>query len=158
MRGVRPLATICCALLASLAAADRVDAQQGATPRKQVINRPNAPPSVLSTAVKSGGFVYLSGALGTDPATRRLAEGGIQGQTRQTLENVKAALALAGGQMEDVVKCTVFLVNAADFQGMNQVYREFFPTEPPARTTVAVAALVLEGALIEIECMAAARG
>jgi 2-iminobutanoate/2-iminopropanoate deaminase len=60
--------------------------------------------------------------------------------------------------MEDVVKCTVFLVNAADFQGMNQVYREFFPTEPPARTTVAVAALVLEGALIEIECMAAARG
>ena len=59
--------------------------------------------------------------------------------------------------MEDVVKCTVFLADVKDFQAMNQVYREFFPTNPPARSTVAVAGLVLAGAVIEIECIAAAK-
>ena len=59
--------------------------------------------------------------------------------------------------MEDMAKCTVFLTNVADFQAMNQVYREFFPANPPARTTVAVAGLVVEGAVIEIECIAAAK-
>jgi len=58
--------------------------------------------------------------------------------------------------MTDVAKCTVFLTDAANFQGMNKAYREFFPTDPPARSTVAVAALVLPNALLEIECIAAA--
>jgi 2-iminobutanoate/2-iminopropanoate deaminase len=59
--------------------------------------------------------------------------------------------------MSDVAKCTVFLTDAANFAAMNQVYREFFPTDPPARSTVAVAALVVPNALIEIECIAAAK-
>jgi reactive intermediate/imine deaminase len=129
--------------------------QQGAT-NKQVINRPDARPGVLSPAVRVGDLVFLSGVMGTKPGGGGLAEGGIEGQTRQALENVKSALALAGAAMADVAKCTVFLTDAANFAAMNQVYREFFPTDPPARSTVAVAALVVPNALIEIECTAAA--
>jgi len=112
-------------------------------------------PSVTSIGV--GDVLFLSGSLGTKPGGGGLAEGGIQGQTRQALENLKASLALAGGSMEDISKCTVFLTDVKDFQAMNGVYREFFPANPPARTTVAVAGLVVEGAVIEIECIAAAR-
>lgn len=138
---------------ASVLAASSVAAQGN----KQAINPPNARPGVLSAAVKVGDLVFLSGALGTKPGGGGLADGGIQGQTRQALENVKASAALAGVTMADIAKCTVFLTDVKDFQGMNQVYREFFPTDPPARTTVAVAGLVVPGALIEIECMAAGK-
>ena len=128
--------------------------QQGAA-NKQVYNRPDARPGVLSPAVRVGDMLFLSGVMGTVQGGK-LADGGIEGQTRQALENVKSALALAGASMSDVAKCTVFLTDAANFQDMNKVYREFFPTDPPARSTVAVAALVLPGALLEIECIAAA--
>jgi 2-iminobutanoate/2-iminopropanoate deaminase len=130
--------------------------QQQSAANKQVINRPDARPGgVLSPAVRVGSVLFLSGVMGTKPGGG-LADGGIEGQTRQALENVKSALALAGAKMEDVAKCTVFLTDAANFQAMNTVYREFFPTDPPARSTVAVAALVVPNALIEIECTAAA--
>lgn len=135
-----------------------VIATSTAVAQKQVINPPNARPGgVLSTAVKVGDIVFLSGALGTKPGGGGLADGGIQGQTRQALENIKASATLAGVTMEDMVKCTVFLTDVADFQAMNQVYREFFPANPPARSTVAVAGLVVQGAVIEIECIAAAK-
>src|SRR5262245_26779846 len=125
---------------------------------KQVFNPPNARSGgVLSSAVRVGDVVFLAGQLGTKPGGGGLADGGIEGQTRQALENIKASAALAGVTMADVAKCTVFLTDVANFQAMNGVYREFFPTEPPARTTVAVAGLVVSGALIEIECMAAAK-
>ena len=128
--------------------------QQGAA-NKQVYNRPDARPGVLSPAVRVGDVLFLSGVMGTIQGSA-LAEGGIEGQTRQALENMKSQLALAGGSMSDVAKCTVFLTDAANFQAMNKVYREFFPTDPPARSTVAVAALVVPAALIEIECFASA--
>ena len=142
--------------VALLLATNRAHAQQqqGAA-NKQVINRPDARPGVLSPAVRVGDLIFLSGVMGTKPGGG-LADGGIEGQTRQALENVKSALALAGASMTDVAKCTVFLTDAANFAAMNQVYREFFPTDPPARSTVAVAALVLSGSLLEIECTAAA--
>ena len=125
--------------------------------RKVVINRPGARPGVLSPAVRVGDLLFLSGVMGTKPEGGGLADGGIEGQTRQALENVKSALALAGATMEDVAKCTVFLTDANNFAAMNTVYREFFPAAaPPARSTVAVAALVVPNALIEIECTAAA--
>jgi 2-iminobutanoate/2-iminopropanoate deaminase len=131
--------------------------QQGAS-NKQVINNPNARPGgVLSPAVRVGDVVFLSGVMGTKAGGGGLVDGGIEEQTRQALENVKSALGLAGASMADVAKCTVFLTDAANFQGMNKVYREFFPTDPPARSTVAVAALVVPNALLEIECIAAAR-
>ena len=144
--------------IASQAALASVIAASAAFAQKQVINPPNARPgAVLSSAVRVGDIVFLSGALGTKPGGGGLAEGGIQGQTRQALENIKTSAALAGNTMEDIAKCTVFLTSVADFQAMNQVYREFFPANPPARTTVAVAGLVVEGAVIEIECIAAAK-
>jgi len=130
--------------------------QQQGSSNKQVYNRPDARPGVLSAAVRVGDMLYLSGVMGTKEGGG-LADGGIEGQTRQALENVKTNLALAGASMSDVAKCTVFLTDAANFQGMNKVYREFFPTEPPARSTVAVAALVVPNALLEIECIAAAK-
>lgn len=147
---------VACALAAAALAPGAAAAQQPGG--KQVFNPPNARPGgVLSAAVRAGNVIYLSGALGTRPGGGGLAEGGIQGQTRQALENIKASAALAGVTMEDMVKCTVFLTDVKDFQGMNQVYREFFPSNPPARSTVAVAGLVVPGAVIEIECIAAAK-
>jgi 2-iminobutanoate/2-iminopropanoate deaminase len=160
MPRIRVVQHLLCALFACALAPSRVTGQAtgvSAGTRKEVINRPDARPGVLSTGVRVGDMVYLSGVLGTKAGGGGLADGGIEGQTRQALENVKASLALAGGSMEDVAKCTVFLADVKDFQAMNQVYREFFPKDPPARSTVAVAALVVPNALIEIECMAAAR-
>jgi 2-iminobutanoate/2-iminopropanoate deaminase len=146
----------CLVLLAGVGAVPLSAQQQQGAPNKQVITRPDARPGgVLSPAVRVGDMIFLSGVMGTKPGGG-LAEGGIEGQTRQALENVKAALALAGATMADVAKCTVFLSDAANFAAMNKVYHEFFPTDPPARSTVAVAALVMPNALIEIECTAAA--
>ena len=147
---------VSCVVAASGVGSTAAIAQAG--PPKQVINPPNARPGgVLSSAVRVGDLVFLSGALGTKPGGGGLADGGIEGQTRQALENVKASATLAGVTMADIAKCSVFLTDVANFQAMNGVYREFFPTEPPARTTVAVAGLVVPGALIEIECIAAAK-
>lgn len=106
----------------------------------------------LSPAIRVGNMVYASGQL---PARGANADTTIQGQTRSTLENVKRVLEMAGTTMENAVKCTVFLIEGADFQGMNEVYRTFWPKAPPARTTVIVKALVVPGAKLEIECNAA---
>ena len=152
---VRRFSLIASLALAAFAVSTRHAAAQG---NKKAINPPNARPGgVLSTAVRVGDLVFLSGALGTKPGGGGLADGGIEGQTRQALENVKASASLAGVTMADIAKCTVFLTDVANFQAMNGVYREFFPTEPPARTTVAVAGLVVPGALLEIECIAAGK-
>ena len=146
------------ALLASSVVALTALVGTSAAAQKQVINAPNARPGgVLSPAVRVGDIVFLSGSLGTKPGGGGLADGGIEGQTRQALENIKASATLAGVTMADVAKCTVVLTDVANFQAMNGVYREFFPTDPPARTTVAVAGLVVAGALIEVECIAAAK-
>jgi 2-iminobutanoate/2-iminopropanoate deaminase len=107
--------------------------------------------STLSAAIRVGDMLYISGQL---PSLRPPADTSIGGQTKSALEKVKAIADSAGTKMENVVKCTVFLVNGADYQGMNAAYREFWPTEPPTRSTVVVAALVSPGAKLEVECMA----
>lgn len=107
----------------------------------------------FTPVVEANGVIYLSGQLGYDPETRKLAPGGIEGQTRQTLDNIKSLLDGVGAKMSDVVRCQVFLSDASDFRAMNSVYRTYFPTQPPARTTVATA-LVAPEAKIEIECTA----
>ena len=109
----------------------------------------------LSEAVRAGNIVFLSGMLGTD-STGRLAAGGIGPETRQTLENIKAALARNGLTMNDVVKCTVFLADIAEWGAMNQVYATYFPESKPARSAVGGTALV-RNARVEIECIAAIR-
>jgi 2-iminobutanoate/2-iminopropanoate deaminase len=110
-------------------------------------------PLPLSPAVKAGGFVFLSGYAGfLDRKTEALVEG-IEAQTRETLEVIKETLEAAGSSLDKVVKVTVLLRNAQDFPKMNEVYRTFFPKDPPARSTV-VTGLALPEILVEIECMA----
>ena len=115
-------------------------------PGTDTSNRP------YSTAVRIDNMLYLSGALGIVPETRELAAGGIQGETRQTLENISASLEMFGSSMDRVVKCTVFLADIAEWGAMNEVYMTFFPNKP-ARSAVGNIGLGLD-ARIEIECMA----
>ncbi len=103
-----------------------------------------------SPVVEAGGVLYVAGHIGRNPQTRELA-GDIQTETRQTLENIGATLASVGASHADLVRCQVFLADISDFSAMNDVYRTFFPENPPARTTVAVKDIVA-GAKIEIEC------
>jgi 2-iminobutanoate/2-iminopropanoate deaminase len=111
------------------------------------------PPSpILSQAVRVGNMVYGAGQL---PSRAAGADTTIQGQTRSALENIKRVFEMAGTTMSNAVKCTVFIVDGADFAGMNEVYRTFWESAPPARTTVVVKALVVPGAKLEIECNAA---
>ncbi|MEX2157600.1 MAG: RidA family protein [Gemmatimonadales bacterium] len=129
-------------------------ASVGAAQERQVIQMPGSLPGLpFSSAVRVGNVLYLSGQIGNLPGTRELADTGIVGQTRQTLENIKAVLTYAGSSLERVFKCTVFLVNIADFEKMNGVYTTYFPKDPPARSTVAGSGLAL-GARVEIECLA----
>ncbi len=122
---------------------------------RQVVSTSNAPAAVgpYSQAIQISPLVYTAGQLGMDPETKTLVEGGIQAQTRQALKNLKAVLEAAGSSLELVVKTTVFLQDINDFKAMNEVYAEFFKTDPPARSAVEVAALPL-GGMVEIEAIA----
>ena len=111
--------------------------------------RPNSP---FSEAVRVGNTIYLSGKLGTVPG-QGLVEGGIVPETEQALRNIATALEQHGSSMDEVVKCTVFLADIADFRDMSRTYVKFFPNNKPARSAVAVDSLVLN-ARVEIECMA----
>jgi len=109
-----------------------------------------------SQAVRVGDTLYASGQVGLDPATGQLVEGGVAEQTVRVFENIKAVLAEAGLDLADVVKTTVFLKNMSDFAAMNAIYEKYLAPEgvvPPARSTIAVAALPKD-ALVEIEVLA----
>ena len=108
-----------------------------------------------SVGIRCGGWVYLSGQLGLDPATNEMVPGGVEAETRRSLQNLAAALEAAGSSMASVVKTTVFLRDMTEFAMMNAVYGEFFTAKPPARSTVQVAALPRNGA-VEIDCVALA--
>jgi len=110
----------------------------------------------FSEAVRVGQVLYLSGQIGIDPATSKLAEGGIAAETRQTMENIKASLDKYGSSMAEVVKCTVYLADIKEWAAMNKVYITYFPTSPPARSALGTSGLAL-GARTEIECMATVR-
>ena len=121
---------------------------------RQVIHTPNEVSGLpFSSAVRVGNLLFLSGQIGNVIGTRQLADTGITGQTRATLENIKALLSAAGSSLERAVKCTVFLSSIADYVAMNAVYATYFPKDPPARSTVAGSGLAL-GARVEIECIA----
>jgi len=122
--------------------------------KREIISTDKAPAAVgpYSQAVRVGDLVFTAGQVALDPATGKLVEGGIEEQTRQVLQNLAAVLEAAGSSLDRVVKTTVFLKDMGDFAAMNAVYAEFFPTDPPARSTVEVSALAL-GALVEIEAI-----
>lgn len=121
----------------------------------KTIATPAAPAAVgpYCQAKLCGNTLYTSGQLGLVPATGKLAEGGIEGQARQALENLGAVLKQAGMDYADVAKTTCFLADIADFAAFNGVYAEFFQGEVPARSCFAVKSLPL-GGLVEIECVA----
>jgi len=103
-------------------------------------------------AVISGEFVFVSGQIAIDPKTSKLVDGGIEAQTVQVLENLKAILESVGLSLADVVKIFVFLSNLKDFQAFNQVYSRYFDKNPPARTTAQAG--LMAGALLEIDAIA----
>jgi 2-iminobutanoate/2-iminopropanoate deaminase len=123
--------------------------------KKQVIVTDQAPKAIgpYSAGIRAGQFIYTAGQLGFDPATGEFVPGGIEAETRRALENIKAILSVEGATMEQIVKTTVYLRDMGDFTAMNGVYAEFFPQDPPARTTIQAAGLP-RGAAVEIEAVA----
>ncbi|AZY48746.1 RidA family protein [Bordetella avium] len=107
-----------------------------------------------SPAVRAGNTLYVSGHTGSDPLTREIRNG-IEEQTRQAFRNLQDVIEAAGASMRNVVKANIFMTDmAADFEGMNKVFREVFPEMPPARSTVGVAHLARPGLLVEIDVIA----
>ena len=122
---------------------------------RQRIQTANAPQAIgpYSQAICTDTLIFVSGQIPLDPATGQLIEGDIQVQTRQVMQNLQAVLAAAGSSLAHVVKTTIFLTDIEEFALVNQLYGEFFASDPPARSTVQVAALP-KGARIEIEAVA----
>ena len=125
------------------------------TEGKKIVYTDKAPKAIgpYSQAIRTENLVFAAGQLGVDPVTMELVEGGIDAQTRQALINLRNVLEVADSGLNFIVKTTVFLYDMRDFANMNAVYAEFFPENPPARSTVQVAALP-RNALVEIESIA----
>ena len=125
------------------------------TEGKKIVFSEKAPKAIgpYSQAIRTENLVFTAGQVGLDPATMELVESGIEAQTRQALTNLKYVLENADSGLNFVIKTTVFLQNMSDFASMNSVYAEFFPENPPARSTVQVAALP-KGARVEIDAIA----
>jgi len=122
---------------------------------KKVIQTEKAPKAIgpYSQAIQAGNFLFLSGQIPLDPKTGELVKGDIRKQTQQVLENIKGVLESQGLGMEDIVKVTIFLKDIGNFNQVNEVYATYFPSSPPARSTVEVAKLPRD-ADIEIEALA----
>lgn len=126
---------------------------------KKIISTDTAPKAVgpYSQAIEAGGFLFVSGQLPLHPQSGEIVGNDIATQTRQSIENIRAVLAVAGVSLADVVKTTVFLQNMGDFSRMNEVYQQYFGDSAPARSTVEVAKLP-KNALVEIESIAVIKG
>lgn len=123
--------------------------------KKKVVQTEKAPKAIgpYSQAIQAGGFLFLSGQVPLDPKTGEFVKGDIGQQTKQVLENIAGILESQNLGMEDVVKATIFLKNIENFNQVNEVYSSYFPTSPPARSTVEVARLPRD-VEIEIEAIA----
>jgi len=123
--------------------------------QRKAIRTEGAPSPIgpYEQAVAAGSLVFLSGQIGFDPATGKMVEGGVEEQTRQVLENMKAVLEAAGASLASVVRVGVYLADMADFQKMNAVYSEYMSEAKPARSAIAVKALPA-GALVEMDAIA----
>jgi len=123
--------------------------------KKKVIQTEKAPKAIgpYSQAIQAGNFLFLSGQIPLDPKTGELVKGDIRKQTQQVLENIKGVLESQGLGMENVVKATLFLKDIENFNQVNEVYATYFPSSPPARSTVEVVKLPRDTD-IEIEAIA----
>ena len=123
-------------------------------PQLEYLTTPRPRPAPFSDAVRVGDMLYLSGKLGTD-SSGKLVPGGIQPETKQTMENIRAVLERSGSSLDQVVKCTVMLADMSEWGAMNEIYVTFFAADRrPARSAFGVSGLALN-ARVEIECMAA---
>jgi 2-iminobutanoate/2-iminopropanoate deaminase len=124
-------------------------------PIKEIIKTDRAPKAIgpYSAGVKTDCFIFTAGQLGIIPENGNIIEGGIENETRQALQNIQHILEEAGSSLNLIVKTTVFLHDMAEFSRMNTIYAEFFTENPPARSTVQVAALP-KSAAVEIEAIA----
>ena len=146
----------------AVARASGTRAEAGQAPARQSANgrrviRPEKTPNTglpYSPGILVGNTLYLSGNLGRSPVTAELVRGGIEAETRQALANMREVLRAAGMDFKDVASVTAYITSFDDFAKFNAVYREVFPTDPPARATVQVAALNV-GAHIELQMIAA---
>ena len=122
---------------------------------REIIFTKSAPAAVgpYSQAVRLGELIYTAGQIPLVPETGRLVEGEIEAQTRQVMQNLSEVLQAAGSNLAHIIKTTIFVIDLADFAVINKVYGSFFESDPPARSTVQVAALPL-GARVEIEVVA----
>ncbi len=123
--------------------------------KKSIVHTDKAPKAIgpYSQAIRTDSMIYTAGQTGLDPATGELIGNTVEEQTRQVLANLQNVIEAAGSTLAHVVKTTVFLKDMNDFSKMNAIYAEFFGENPPARSTVAVAALP-KGGLVEIEAIA----
>jgi 2-iminobutanoate/2-iminopropanoate deaminase len=124
-------------------------------PDPETVMTDKAPGAIgpYSQGIVSGGFLFASGQIPLDPVTGQMVSGGIQEEVRRVLENLRGILEARGAGMESVVKTTVYLIDLAEFQSMNEVYARYFTARPPARSTVQVSALP-RGARVEIDAIA----
>jgi 2-iminobutanoate/2-iminopropanoate deaminase len=124
---------------------------------KQPISTDRGPQAIgpYSQAIKANGFIFISGQIALDPATKQIVEGDIRVQTERVLENLKGIVEAAGSSLDRVVKTTVFLKDMGEFAAMNEVYARYFPKDPPARATVEVARLPRD-VRVEIDLIALA--
>jgi 2-iminobutanoate/2-iminopropanoate deaminase len=122
---------------------------------RKLVQTDKAPAAVgpYSQGTRTEELLFTAGQIPLDPVTGSIVEGDIQDQTRQVLHNLQAVLKAGGACLETVMKCTVFLQDMGEFAAMNEIYAEFFPANPPARSAVEVAALPLR-ARVEIEAIA----
>ena len=122
---------------------------------KKIVYSDKAPKplGVYSQGTVGGGLVFVSGQLPVDPKTNKFVEQDIKIQTRQVFKNIEKILEAEGAGLKDILKIGAFLLNLDDFKGMNEVFQEVFPTEPPARTTSTVKAFP-PGVLVEIDVIA----
>lgn len=122
---------------------------------KKVIFTEQAPKAVgpYSQAIQMGDFLFCSGQISIDPQTNEVFLGDVKTQTEMVMSNVKAVLAASGLEYKNIIKTTIFLTNMADFAVVNETYAKYFSDAPPARSTVAVAALP-KGVNVEIEVIA----
>src|SRR3982074_3135751 len=124
---------------------------------KKIISTPDAPAAVgpYSQAVRVGATIYCAGQIPHDPKSGQIVSGGVDAQTRRVMDNITPVLEAEGLNFDNIVKKTVFLMDLADFQTVNEIYGSYFKQQPPARSTVQVAGLP-KGARVEIEVIAVA--
>jgi 2-iminobutanoate/2-iminopropanoate deaminase len=126
------------------------------THHRKTVTAEGGPPAAgpYSHAVVSSGLIFLSGQTPVDPDTGELVEGSIGDQTRRCLDNLAVVAAAAGAQLSDAVRMAIYVTDISTFKDVNEAYGAYFPSDPPARTTIGVAALPL-GAQVEIDAVLA---